>query len=116
MRRWDRLGSMPLAGLRARYQEVYGEDARTAHRLHLVRRIACRLPVQAQGDLWERARLARPGNRQRRGLEEPSAAALGGPESDRRDAHRVRGPAVWVAQCGGAPLPAPAGMAGYSSD
>jgi len=52
----ERLGSLPLAGLRACYREVFGEDARTAHKPHLVRRIAWRLQVQAQGDLSERAR------------------------------------------------------------
>ena len=52
----ERLGSMRLAELRARYRELFGEDTGSAHKQHLVRRIAWRLQVQAQGDLSERAR------------------------------------------------------------
>ena len=52
----EQLGSLRLQQLRARYREVFGEDARTAHKHHLVRQIAWRLQVQAQGDLSERAR------------------------------------------------------------
>jgi hypothetical protein len=52
----EQLGSLRLQELRARYREVFGEDARTAHKHHLVRQIAWRLQVQAQGDLSERAR------------------------------------------------------------
>src|ERR1022692_2118869 len=130
----ERLGCMRLAELRVRYREVLGEDSRTAHKLHLVRRIAWRLQVQAQGDLSERAR--------QRALEIATDADLktqvpphweghgptaqspprgwgGGPDSGCRDAAaarlpgphdggedpdrrlRVRGPALWFAQCGG---------------
>ena len=35
---------------------MFGEDSRTDHKQHLVRQIAWRLQVQAQGDLSERAR------------------------------------------------------------
>src|SRR6266849_4575328 len=49
------LGRMPIAELRERYQEVFGEQTTTAHRQHLVRRIAWRLQVLAEGDLSERA-------------------------------------------------------------
>ena len=42
--------------LRERYNEVFGEESRTAHKQHLVRRIAWRLQALAQGDLSERAR------------------------------------------------------------
>jgi hypothetical protein len=52
----ERLGSLRMQELRARYREVFGEDSRTAHKPHLVRQIAWRLQVQAQGDLSERAR------------------------------------------------------------
>lgn len=52
----ERLRSMRPAELRARYQEVFGEGSRTAHKQHLVRQIAWRLQVQAHGDLSERAR------------------------------------------------------------
>ena len=51
----ERLATMPVQQLRARYREVYGEDSRSGHKQHLVRRIAWRLQVLAQGDLTERA-------------------------------------------------------------
>src|SRR5438309_903562 len=51
----ERLARMPVPQLRARYREVYGEEARSGHRQHLVRRIGWRLQVLAQGDLSERA-------------------------------------------------------------
>jgi hypothetical protein len=51
----QRLARMPVAQLRARYREVYGEETRSGHRQHLVRRIGWRLQVLAQGDLSERA-------------------------------------------------------------
>ena len=49
------LERVPVAQLWACYREVYGEEARSAHKPHLVRRIAWRLQVLAQGDLTERA-------------------------------------------------------------
>src|SRR6266851_4284602 len=49
------LGRMQIAGLRERYQKVFGEQTTTAHKQHLVRRIAWRLQVLAEGDLSERA-------------------------------------------------------------
>ena len=52
----ERLSSLRIQELRLRYREVFGEDSRTAHKQHLVRQIAWRLQVQAQGDLSERAR------------------------------------------------------------
>jgi hypothetical protein len=52
----ERLRSLRIPEVRARYRAVFGEDARTAHKQHLVRQIAWRLQVQAQGDLSERAR------------------------------------------------------------
>jgi hypothetical protein len=51
----ERMARMPVEQLRARYREVYGEEASSAHRQHLVRRIGWRLQVLAQGDLTERA-------------------------------------------------------------
>ena len=42
--------------LRARYAEVYGEGTAAANRAWLVKRIAYRLQVLAEGDLSERAR------------------------------------------------------------
>jgi DUF2924 family protein len=49
------LGRMQVAELRERYQEVFGEQTTTAHKQHLVRRIAWRLQALAEGDLSERA-------------------------------------------------------------
>jgi Protein of unknown function (DUF2924) len=42
--------------LRQRYREVFGEESNTAHKQHLVKRIAWRLQALAEGDLSERAR------------------------------------------------------------
>jgi len=64
----ERLERMHIQELRERYREVFGEDSRTTHKRHLVRRIAWRLQVLAQGDLSERAR--------RRALEIANAADL----------------------------------------
>jgi Protein of unknown function (DUF2924) len=52
----ERLKSLRIQELRTRYREVFGADSRTAHKQHLIRQIAWRLQVQAQGDLSERAR------------------------------------------------------------
>jgi Protein of unknown function (DUF2924) len=49
------LGRMPIAELRKRYQKVFGEQTTTVHKQHLVRRIAWRLQVLAEGDLSQRA-------------------------------------------------------------
>jgi Protein of unknown function (DUF2924) len=49
------LGRMQIAELRERYQEVFGEQTASAHKQHLVRRIAWRLQVLAEGDLSQRA-------------------------------------------------------------
>lgn len=73
----QRLACMPIAQLRARYREVYGEESRSGHRQHLVRRIGWRLQVLAQGDLSERAA--------GRALELANEADL-----------RVQVPAAWV--------------------
>jgi hypothetical protein len=73
----QRLARMPIAQLRARYREVYGEESRSGHRQHLVRRIGWRLQVMAQGDLSERAA--------RRALELANDADL-----------KVQAPPAWV--------------------
>ena len=44
----EELGRMQIAELRERYQEVFGEQTTTAHKQHLVRRIAWRLQVLAE--------------------------------------------------------------------
>jgi hypothetical protein len=51
----EQLARMPIEQLRVRYREAYGEAATSSHKQHLVRRIAWRLQVLAQGDLTERA-------------------------------------------------------------
>jgi len=51
----EELGRMRVGELRERYGEVFGEQTATTHRQHLVRRIAWRLQVLAEGDLSERA-------------------------------------------------------------
>ena len=51
----EQLRRMPIAELRERYQEVFGDQTATTHKQHLVRRIAWRLQVLAEGDLSERA-------------------------------------------------------------
>ena len=51
----EELGRMRVGELRERYREVFGEQTATAHKQHLVRRIAWRLQVLAEGDLTERA-------------------------------------------------------------
>jgi DUF2924 family protein len=51
----EELGRMRVGELRERYQEVFGKKTNTAHKQHLVRRIAWRLQVLAEGDLSERA-------------------------------------------------------------
>jgi hypothetical protein len=73
----ERLQRMPIEQLRVRYREVFGEECRSQHKQHLVRRIAWRLQALAQGDLSERAR--------RRALEIANDADL-----------KVRVPSAWV--------------------
>ena len=50
------LWRMSTDQLRNRYSEVFGEESRTTHKQHLVRRIAWKLQALAEGDLSERAR------------------------------------------------------------
>jgi hypothetical protein len=52
----EQLPSMHIDQLRQRYREVFGGPSQSKHKQHLVRRIAWRLQVLAQGDLSERAR------------------------------------------------------------
>src|SRR5712691_4317371 len=49
----EKLGRMQIGELRERYQKVFGEPTTTAHKQHLVRRIAWRLQALAKGDLSE---------------------------------------------------------------
>jgi hypothetical protein len=51
----EKLGRMQIAELRERYQKVFGEQTTTAHKQHLVRRIAWRLQALEEGDLSDRA-------------------------------------------------------------
>src|SRR5215831_6491679 len=50
------LHRLTVKQLRARYAEVYGEGTSASNRAWLIRRIAYRLQVLAEGDLSERAR------------------------------------------------------------
>lgn len=50
------MAKMPMADLKARYAELFGEQTRSGNRDYLVRRIAWRLQARAEGDLSERAR------------------------------------------------------------
>lgn len=50
------LAALPMADLKARYADLFGEQTRSCNRDYLVRRIAWRLQARAAGDLSERAR------------------------------------------------------------
>ena len=43
--------------LKARYEELFGEESRSSNHAHLFRRIAWRMQAVAEGDLTERARI-----------------------------------------------------------
>ncbi len=83
-RRIKQLQGMQVDELQQHYREVFGETTHTRHKQHLIRRIAWRLQVLAQGDISERAR--------------QRAVAIA------KDADlRVRVPADWIACQGPAP-------------
>jgi hypothetical protein len=50
------LRAMSIRELKARYQELFGDESRSFNRQFLFRRIAWRLQAVAEGDLSERAR------------------------------------------------------------
>ena len=50
------LRRLSMRALRAKYQELFGMEARSSNRQFLFRRIAWRLQARAEGDLTERAR------------------------------------------------------------
>jgi hypothetical protein len=50
------LRGMSVGELRGRYAEVFGEPARTGHKVWLIKRIVWRLQALAEGNLSERAR------------------------------------------------------------
>src|SRR6267378_7419064 len=50
------LERLPMAELRARYAELFGETTSVKNRTWLLRRVAWRLQCLAEGDLSERAR------------------------------------------------------------
>jgi hypothetical protein len=50
------LSQLTVAGLRARYAELFGEETQVGNKLWLMRRIAWRLQALAEGDLSQRAR------------------------------------------------------------
>lgn len=51
-----KLQKLPVARLREKYAEAFGEPTRTGNKAWLVKRIAWRLQALAEGDLSERAR------------------------------------------------------------
>jgi hypothetical protein len=82
--------------LRAKYEELLGEEPRSGHKDHLVRRITWRIQALAEGDLSERAsqraaelardadlRLGAPRTPRRNASERPSTAAGNGSASAR---------------------------------
>ena len=52
----EELRKQTSKALKARYRELFGEEARSSNQAHLFRRIAWRLQAAAEGDLSERAR------------------------------------------------------------
>ena len=50
------LRRLSMRALRAKYQELFGVATRSSNRQFLLRRVAWRLQVRAEGDLTERAR------------------------------------------------------------
>jgi hypothetical protein len=52
----ERLQQMRVPELQAKYRDVFGQECRSQHKQHLVRRIAWRLQALKYGDLSERAR------------------------------------------------------------
>jgi hypothetical protein len=51
----ERLQQLRVPELQARYREVFGQECRSHHKQHLVRRIAWRLQALKYGDLSQRA-------------------------------------------------------------
>jgi hypothetical protein len=47
--------SLSTAGLRRKYQELFGEESRSSNKQYLLRRIAWRMQADAEGGLSERA-------------------------------------------------------------
>ena len=50
------LSRLSIAGLKVKYRDTFGEEARVLHKQFLVRRIAWRLQARRHGDLSQRAR------------------------------------------------------------
>jgi hypothetical protein len=55
LREIEDLRQAPIADIRARYREVFGEEPRSKHREQLFRHLAWRLQALAEGGLSERA-------------------------------------------------------------
>jgi hypothetical protein len=55
-RQIQKLSRSTIPVLRIKYREVFGQQAKVAHKQYLVRRIAWQLQAQAEGDLSEPAR------------------------------------------------------------
>src|SRR6185369_1347183 len=52
----ERLRQSTVKQLRARYRVLFGEESRSANRMHLFRRVAWRLQARDAGELSEQAR------------------------------------------------------------
>jgi hypothetical protein len=52
----SQLRGITVPELRCKYAELFGEEARSHHKSHLIRRIAWRMQALAEGDLPERSR------------------------------------------------------------
>jgi hypothetical protein len=52
----EELARLPVAVLRVRYRELFGEESKSFHKQALFRRIAWKLQARAAGDLSEKAR------------------------------------------------------------
>jgi Protein of unknown function (DUF2924) len=52
----ESLRKLKTKALRARFEELFGEESRSSNHVHLFRRIAWCLQANAEGDLSERAR------------------------------------------------------------
>src|SRR4051794_17131065 len=76
----------PVAALVARYEDLFGEQAPTRHRLALVRRISWRLQANQYGGLSEKAR------ERARALADERATRLTAPEPRRKGSTRPKHP------------------------
>ena len=60
----EQLRRLTVAGLRATFRELFGEESKSSNKQFLFRRIAWRMQANAEGDLSERARRRSVGDRE----------------------------------------------------